>query len=110
MRNTMSIRTLLPWATIHTESPVIDGRPVFPVLAAVLRPIRTCAAQVSNPEGIKALFPLAGNASLISIQIGMLIAGGAVPSINDIEMLSKYVPTLSPVVGEQVAAVSAVNE
>src|SRR5215470_11448825 len=110
MRNTMSIRTLLPLAVITSESPGIAGRPVLPVLAAVLRPIRICAAQVSNADGISASFPLAGNASLISIQIGMLIAGGAPPSIRATEMLSKYVPTLSPVVGEQVAAVSAVNE
>src|SRR5215471_8663941 len=110
MRNTMSIRTLLPWATIHTESPGIAGRPVLPVLAAVLRPIRTCAAQVSNPAGTSASFPLAGNASLISIQIGMAIAGGAPPSIMAMETLSAYVPALSPVFGEQVAAVRAVNE
>src|SRR5262245_47098093 len=105
MRNTMSIRTLVPWAVIHTESPGIAGRLVLPVLAAVLRPIRTWAAQVSNPAGIRASFPLVGNASLISIQIGMLIAGGAPPSIKATEMLSKYVPTLSPVVGEQVTDV-----
>ena len=105
----MSIRTLGPWAVTTIESPAIAGRPVVPVLGAMLRPIRTWAAQVSNPAGISALFPLAGNASLISIQIGMLISGGAAPSISAIEMLSKYVPTLSPVIGEQVAAVSAAN-
>src|SRR5262249_35852570 len=98
MRNTMSIRTLVPWAVMTTESPGIAGRLVLPVMAAVLR-----------PDGTSASFPLAGNASLISIQIGMLMAAGAAPSINAIETLSKYVPTLSPVVGEQVAAVSAVN-
>src|SRR5512144_2900375 len=110
MRNTMSFRTLLPLPVTTTESPVIAGRLVLPVAAALLRPIRTCAAQVSKPAGISASFPLAGNASLISIQIGMLMEGGGAPSIRAIEMLSKYVPTLSPVVGEQVAAVSAANE
>jgi len=65
---------------------------------------------VSNPAGISASLPLAGNASLIRFQIEMLIAGGVAPSTRAIEMLSKYVPTLSPVVGEQVAAVSAANE
>src|SRR5262245_2472731 len=110
MRNTMSIRTLVPWATIHTESPGIAGRPVLPVLAAVLRPIRTWAPQVSRPDGTSASFPLAGNASLISIQIGMLMAGGEAPSIIAMEMLSRYTPTLSPVVGEHVAAVRGTNE
>src|SRR5262245_29721108 len=109
MRNTMSIRTLLPWATIHTESPVTLGRDVLPVLAAMLRPIRTCAAQVSNAAGISALLPLAGNASLIRIQMGMLMAGAVAPSIRATVMLSKYVPTFVPMSGEHTDAVRKVN-
>src|SRR5262245_59794075 len=109
MRKTMSIRTLVPGAVTTIESPEIAGRVTEPVPAALLSPMRTCAAQVSRPDGTSASFPLAGNASLISIQIGMLMAPGGAPSISATETLSKYTPTLSPVVGEQVAAVRAVN-
>src|SRR5262245_56015763 len=109
MRNTMSTRTLLPGALTVIESPLTEGRVVVPVLAARLRPIRIWAAVVSKPVGMSAEFPLAGNASLIRFQIAMLIAGGAAPSISATEILSKYVPTLLPIVGVQVAAVRAVK-
>src|SRR5262245_55830932 len=109
MRNTMSTRTLLPGAAATTESPATEGRVVVPVVAARLRPIRTWAAVVSKPAGMSAGFPLAGNASLIRFQIARLIAGGAAASISATETLSKYVPTLLPIVGVQVAAEMAVK-
>ena len=110
MRNTRCNWTSLPTALTTSESPEMAGRAVVPVLAALLRPIRTWAAVVSKPAGIRASFPLEGKASLIRFQIEMLTGGGAPPSMSAMEMLSKYVPTLSPVIGEQVAAVIPANE
>ena len=85
----MSSRLLAPPAVTTTVSPVMQGRDVVPVFAAMLSPIRTWAAQVSKFAGTSASFPLAGNASLMRFQIAMLIPGGAGASYMHSEMLSK---------------------
>ena len=78
-----------PPAVTTTVSPVMQGRRGLPVFAALLRPMRTCAAQVSKPAGTSASFPFAGNASLMRFQIGMLIPGGGGASYKHSDTLSK---------------------
>src|SRR6266545_1772443 len=104
MRNTRSTRLPSPPAVTMAESPVTTGRCRSPVGFAMLRPVRISAAQVSKALGIRADAGLMGKASLYRSQIDMEIWEGVTPSTNAMEMLSAYVPTFTPEVGEQVAS------
>src|SRR5262245_52772698 len=108
-RNTRSTLWFAPGALTTMVSPVMVGRVTNPVTPARFRLVRTCAAVVSKPVGISDAFALTGKASAMTCQIGIEISGAWAPSHSMSERLSKYVPTLSPVVGEQVASVMALN-